>query len=792
MPPPAQKPVLRRALASWCRSRFSASAWLPSLLLTLALTSSPVWALSHADHEYLTTAAAELALAQQAHDHAAASAAMMRMAAHFRARGLWAQVLDLADRARAELADGADQPELMADIDLTFAAAVQQINRVDEALQPLIRALATARRLGNAGLEARALIGLSSLQGRAGNLAAAQRLAEQALVAAQQAGNREWQARALLNQGNVAYQKSEYERALRLVQEAMNVAPSASDSDLPQQLLVAAAVAAEAVAASPEVLQSASAAVEQARAAENGYLLAFALEVQGKLQCELGAAAAAMSSFAEAAGLFDPTQHPYDAGRTQYAWSDCLARGGHYQAAWERAQKGRDLTRLGVDQRRVESMEALDFAYRDQLRAREIADAAAEQRSLTAELHLQRALVTIAGLALLVAMIAVLWLLTRARSARAQTQVAEAAQQARADLLAMAGHEIRNPSQGLVSALAALKDLPLDPQQQQAMNTARHAADMIARLSRDVFNLALSEQDRLVVHRRFVRPDTLVRDAIALVSAAAAAKGIAIDHHDDSAGRRIDIDAERIMQALVNLLTNAVRYTEAGRVSVDSVLIDGASAIWRCAVSDTGPGIPAAELEHVFDPYFRGEHGAQVHGGGLGLAVVQRVIAAHGGQIQVSNLATGGARFRIELPVRVIEAEADAAPAAATRLPLARTRILLVDDDEDVRLGVASMAEHAGATVSLAADGSEAQIEFRKMMPDAVLVDLHLGHERGDQVAQTLKAIAPSLACRWILATGSMSCEHDGAGFDAVLIKPYTLAELLAALQTDITDRVVA
>ncbi|MGE4069732.1 MAG: ATP-binding protein [Lysobacterales bacterium] len=756
------------------------------------MVTPSAWALTQADHEYLTTAAEELAEAQQGHDHAAASAALLRMAAHYRARGLWAQVLDLADRARAELGDSTEQPELLAEIDLNFAAAVQQVNRVDEALQPLIRALATARRLGNPDLEARALVGLSSLQGRGGNLAAAQRLAEQALIAAQQAGNREWQARALLNQGNVAYQNGEHERALQRVQEAMRVAPVEDSSELPQQLLVAAAVAAEAVSASPEVLESAGIAVEQARVAGNGYLLAFALEVQGKLQCELGAATAAMSSFAEAALLFDPTQHPADAGRMQYAWSDCLARSGDYQAAFEHALKGRELSRLGMDQRRVESLEALDFAYRDQLRAREIADAAAEQRSLTAELHLQRALAIIAGLALLVALIAVLWLLSRARAARAQTAVAEAAQQARADLLAMAGHEIRNPSQGLVSALAALKDLPLDPQHRQAMNTATHAADMIARLSRDVFNLALSEQDRLVVHRRFVHPDALVRDAIALVSAAAEAKGITIEHHDDSAGRRIDIDAERIMQALVNLLTNAVRYTEAGRVSVDSQLIEGANPIWRCDVSDTGPGIPVAELEHVFDPYFRGEHGARVHGGGLGLAVVQRVIAVHGGQIQVSNLAAGGARFRIELPVRVIEPEADAAAAAKPELALARTRILLVDDDEDVRLGVAAMAEHAGATLSVAANGAEAEVEFRRMLPDAVLVDLHLGNERGDEVARLLKSIAPTLVCRWILATGSMSREDDIAGFDAVLIKPYTMAELQAAVRGDITDRVRA
>ncbi|MCB1600984.1 MAG: response regulator [Xanthomonadales bacterium] len=762
------------------------------MMLALALGCSSAWSLTHADHEYLTTAAAELAEAQQAGDHAAASAAMLRMAAHYRARGLWSQVLDLADRARAELEGEAGTPQLQADIDLTFAAAVQELNRVDEALQPMIRALATARRLDDADLEARALVGLSSLQGRGGNLAAAQRLAEQALLAARQAGNREWQARALLNQGNVAYQQSEHERALALVQQAMRVAPAAAASDLPQQLLVAAAVAAEAVAASPEVLQSASAAVEQARAAGNAYLLAFGLEVQGKLQCELGATAAAMASFAEAAGLFDGDRHPYDSGRTQYAWSDCLARTGDYRGAWEHAQQGRELTRQGMDQRRVESMEALDFAYRDKLRAREIADAAAEQRSLSAELQLQRALVIIVGLALLMALIAVLWLLSRARGARAQARAAEAAQQARADLLATAGHEIRNPSQGLVSALAALQDLPLDSQQRQAMNTARHAADMIARLSRDVFNLALAEQDRLVLHRRFVCPDALVRDAISLVSAAAVAKGMEIDHHDDSAGRRIDIDAERIMQALVNLLSNAVRYTEKGRVRVDSRLIDGDSPIWRCDVSDTGPGIPAAELEHVFDPYFRGEHGARVHGGGLGLAVVDRVIALHGGQIQVSNLPAGGARFRIELPVRVIEAETDAAAPAKPDLPLARTRILLVDDDEDVRLGVAAMAEHAGATVSLAADASQAEAEFRKMLPDAVLVDLHLGNERGDEVACSLKSIAPTLVCRWILATGSMSREDDIAGFDAVLIKPYTLAELHAAVRGDITDRVRA
>ena len=761
------------------------------LLLVLMLGAAPAMALTHADHAYLTAAASDLELARGRGDRAAATAALLRMAAHYRARGLWTQVADLSERARAELPEVDVSPQLLAEVDLSFAAAAQQINRIDEALQPLIRTLATARRLGNAELEARTLVGLSSFQGRGGNYLAAKSLAESGLEAARQAGNREWEARALLNLAKISGHEGQSEQAIAYVQQAMQVAPVEDDSDLPQQLLLAAAVTAQGLGASPEVLKTARLAVSQARAASNSYLLAYALVTQGQLQCSLDDSSAGLASFEEAGTLFVPENYPYDAGRTQQAWSDCLAGIGRYQEAYEHARMGRKLTELGFDRRRIESVEALDYAYRDQLRLRQVADVAAAQQSLSAQLQQQRALVVIVGLALLVALVAVLWLLSRARAARAQSLAADAAQQARADLLAMAGHEIRNPSQGLLSSLAALRDLPLNPQQRQAMDTATHAADMIARLSRDVFNLALSEQDRLVVHRRFVQTDSLVRDAVALIAPAAAAKGIVLQINQQADGRRVDVDAERIMQALVNLLTNAVRYTESGQITVDSELVDGEHPLWRCDISDTGPGIAESELAHVFDPYFRGEQGVRSHGGGLGLAVVQRVIAVHGGTIRVENRSSGGARFRIELPVRVLEAETHPASEKVNEQPLARTRILLVDDDEDVRIGVAAMAEHAGAQVSLAADGAEAAAQFRRVLPDAVLVDLHLGQERGDAVAAMLRTLAPTLACRWILATGSMSCDTTIEGFDAVLIKPYTMTELIDALQIT-TDRITA
>ncbi len=708
----------------------------------------------------------------------AARAALIEITSHHRSRGEWAKTLDAVERGRRELAAEQWPPGLALDLDLAEANALMQLDRLDEAFKVFAGVRERARTLADGVHEAQALVGLSSVQARSQDLEASWRLAEEGKAVARAAGSAAWEARALLRQANVALNRDQDGLALTLVKEAALLPVPAEDPETAQSVMVSLAIVGARVGADPEVLALADEVIARAQAHGHGYILGFGYEAKGNALCQLGRRDEAQASFEAAAGQFDPSTSPFDAARVQASWADCLAAQGLHREAFEREKRSREWYTEAFEKRRVEAVESLSRAFDQAREAEELARARLRESQLAGELETQTLRVWLVVAAAAVLLLGLLAAIYRLRELRAERASAQAAQQARVDLLAMAGHEIRNPAQGLSAALAALDESMLDAPRRRTLATARHAADVIARLSRDVFDLALAEQQRLVVSRRLIAPAELVASAIALLRPAADAKGLALVIDERSGGDRAEIDPERATQVLVNLLSNAVRYTSEGSIVVRSEWVDGVHPAWRCAVSDTGPGIPEDEMGRIFDPYYRGSTRIRGEGGGLGLAVVQHIIEAHGGQVGVRNCEHGGACFQFEIPVDRREPAA-AAVAAAAPLDLAGLRMLIVDDDEDVRLGVAAMAEAMGATVETVSSGAEAESRLRAGPFGVVLLDLYLGEERGEDLLPRLRALAPGT--RLVLMTGSVERAQAPGGFDAVLIKPFGRDALLAA-----------
>lgn len=747
-------------------------------VLALAVLPALVLAGPAAGMNSLEQLEAQYAQALQSGRQEDALTALLAIASHHRSRAEWAQALDAVARGRRDLGGGAWPPKLALDLALVEAYALMQLDRLDEAFQ----AFAEIRQRARAGQdplhEAQALVGLSSVQSRSRDLAASWRLAEEARALARAAGSPAWEARALLRQANVALTRDDHARALELVKEAAKLPIPADDPETAQTVMVSLAIVGARVGADPEVLALADQVVATATAHGHGYLLGFGYEAQGNARCQLGQPEQALASFERAAAQFDPATSPFDAARVQASWADCLARLGRYREAFEREKRSREWYAEAFERRRVEAVAALTRAFDQAREAEELARARLRESQLAAELETQTLRVWLVVAVAAVLLLGLLAAIYRLRQLRAERAAAYAAQQARVDLLAMAGHEIRNPAQGLSAALAALSESDLDASQRRMLATARHAADVIARLSRDVFDLALAEQQRLVISRRLVAPAELVASAVALLRPAADAKGLSLIIDERTGGEAAEIDPERATQVLVNLLSNAVRYTEEGSIVVRSEWVDGARPVWRCAVSDTGPGIPEDEIGRVFDAYYRGRSRSRGEGGGLGLAVVRYIIEAHGGQVSVRNCERGGACFQFEIPVDRREAAALVEPAATTR-DLSGLRLLIVDDDEDVRLGVAALAEGIGANVATASSGIEAESHLRAGAFDVVLIDRYLGEERGEHWLPHLRVLAP--AARFLLMTGSARRTETPDGFDGVLIKPFGGDALVAA-----------
>lgn len=721
---------------------------------------------------------AEYAKAVQSGRQEEALAALFEITRHHRSRAEWAQALEAVARGRRDLGTGEWPQAVALDIALAEANALMQLDRLDEAFQVFADVRQRARADRDRLHEAQALVGLSSVQSRSQDFAASWQLAEEAKAVARAANSPAWEARAVLRQANVALNRDENALALELVKEAAKLPIPADDPEAAQTVMVSLAIVGARVGADPEVLAMADQVVATATAHGHGYILGFGYEAQGSARCQLGQSTQALASFELAAAQFDPGTSPFDAARVQASWADCLARLGRHREAFEREKRSREWYAEAFEKRRVEAVESLSRAFDQAREAEELARARLRESQLAGELQTQTLRVWLVVAASAVLLLGLLASIYRLRELRAERASAQAAQQARVDLLAMAGHEIRNPAQGLSAALAALDESMLDAPRRRTLATARHAADVIARLSRDVFDLALAEQQRLVVSRRPVAPADLVASAVALLRPAADAKGLALIIDERTGGERAEIDPERATQVLVNLLSNAVRYTSEGSILVRSEWAEGAHPAWRCAVSDTGPGIPEDEIGRIFDPYYRGSTRIRGEGGGLGLAVVQHVIEAHGGQVSVRNCERGGACFQFDIPVDRREAAASA-PVAAPPHDLVGLRVLIVDDDEDVRLGVAAMAEAMGASVETASGGAELESWLQAGSFGVILLDLYLGEERGEDLLPRLRALAPST--RVLLMTGSVERAQTPHGFDAVLIKPFGRDALLAA-----------
>jgi histidine kinase len=267
---------------------------------------------------------------------------------------------------------------------------------------------------------------------------------------------------------------------------------------------------------------------------------------------------------------------------------------------------------------------------------------------------------------------------------------------------------------------------------------------------------------------------------------AARAKGLELRR--SASGLRVHSDPVLLGRILQNLVVNAVRYTREGQVALSAVQHGNSVYV---VVSDTGPGIPEERREAIFAEFVRLEEDASVQGLGLGLAIVDRLVRLLGHRVVLESLPGRGSSFRVELAAassatRGERVESDlAAGTAASPGALAGRRVLVIDDDLDILIGMRALLEEWGAQVTLAASAEEA-LECVEMgrLPDAVVADYRLGDALGTEVVEAIRR-AVSRRVPAIVVTGSSSEEllADLARHGVPhLSKPIAPARLRAAL----------
>jgi CheY-like chemotaxis protein len=244
-------------------------------------------------------------------------------------------------------------------------------------------------------------------------------------------------------------------------------------------------------------------------------------------------------------------------------------------------------------------------------------------------------------------------------------------------------------------------------------------------------------------------------------------------------------DDRRLRQIVWNLVTNAVKFTgSGGRIQI---LIAPRGSNARVEVSDTGRGIDAAFLPHVWDRFRQADSStSREHGGlGLGLSIVRHLVELHGGTVEVTSAGAGrGATFAVELPLARPAADLSSPRGAARGNLLAGRTILLVDDDYDARLVIATMLRHEGADVETAASAEQAVALFAGRSFDAVVSDVAMPAEDGFSLARRLRAISavPLIAVSAIARGPEDRQRALDAGFAEFVRKPVDPGQLVRAV----------
>ena len=373
--------------------------------------------------------------------------------------------------------------------------------------------------------------------------------------------------------------------------------------------------------------------------------------------------------------------------------------------------------------------------------------------------------------------------IARADSARRE---AEEANQTKDQFLAVLGHELRNPLAPALTALELMKVRDPNTFKREREVLERQVAHM-ARLVNDLLDVSRLARGKVQLDRRRFELKEAVDRAVDMARPLIVQHQHTLDVSVPARGLMLEADVDRIVQVLSNLLTNAAKYsTNAGRISLKATALDG-SAIVVC--EDSGPGIAADLVPHLFDPFAQGPRALDRREGGLGLglALARTFAELHGGAIRYeASVPQGGNRFVVSLPL----ADTTVAPTVRPK-PTAPTaaanvqRVLVVDDNPDAREMLGLALGRVGHVVAMAENGRAALEIADEFRPSVGVLDIGLPQMDGYELAVRLRSLRPEI--RLIALTGYGRASDieaaRAAGFDAHCAKPIAVAILLEEIQ---------
>jgi signal transduction histidine kinase/CheY-like chemotaxis protein/streptogramin lyase len=373
--------------------------------------------------------------------------------------------------------------------------------------------------------------------------------------------------------------------------------------------------------------------------------------------------------------------------------------------------------------------------------------------------------------------------------AQQQLEWAQRASDAKSQFLATLGHEIRTPMTGVLGMTELLLRTSLQPRQHEYADSIRRSGEVLLRLVNDALDLARIEAGKLELSDAPLDLHALLRDVAELQRPLAQAKGL--DYRIEiapDAPHWVRGDVLRLQQILLNLGSNAIKFTERGAVALElqAGLPPGGIAL---RVRDTGPGLNAEQRRRLFQRFSQadGVETARRYGGsGLGLAICQELAAAMAGRIEVESEPDVGTTFVVHLPLLPCEPQASLPFADDMPAPTSGAhRILLVEDDATVAIVVQELLRGQGHTVTHAPHGLAALAELARERYDLALLDLDLPGLSGFDLARLIAAqdTPPRLVALTARADADAEPQARAAGMQGFLRKPVSGAQLAAMLR---------